>query len=270
MKRVVITGSTRGIGYALADAFLAQGCRIIVNGRHHESVEQACVDLAMKYGSERLYGFPATVSESQEMENLWIYAANSLGAVDIWINNAGLGHDTKPPWELPAEMVKDVIDVNILGLIYGSQVAMRGMLKQGFGQIYNMEGYGSNGQIREGLSIYGTSKAAVHYFTQALIQDAQETSIVVGALQPGMVITDLLLDRYEDDPEELEKVKSVFNIIADTPQNVAPWMVEQILANNKNGIRIDYMPRSRLVGRFLKSPFSKRDLFDEEDTENEE
>jgi len=144
------------------------------------------------------------------------------------------------------------------------------MLKQGFGQIYNMEGYGSNGQIREGLSIYGTSKAAVHYFTQALIQDAQETSIVVGALQPGMVITDLLLDRYEDDPEELEKVKSVFNIIADTPQNVAPWMVEQILANNKNGIRIDYMPRSRLVGRFLKSPFSKRDLFDEEDTENEE
>jgi short-subunit dehydrogenase len=152
-----------------------------------------------------------------------------------------------------------------LGLIYGSQVAMRGMLKQGFGQIYNLEGFGSNGQIREGLSVYGTSKAAVHYFTQALIEDAQETGVVVGTLSPGMVITDLLLDRYEDDPQELEKVKSVFNIIADTPENVAPWLVEQILATNKNGVHIDYMPRSRLVGRFLKSPFSKRDLFPDEE-----
>ena len=267
MKRVVITGSTRGIGYALADAFLDQGCRIIVNGRHQESVEQACVDLAMKYGSENLYGFPATVSDPQEMENLWTYAASSLGAVDIWINNAGLGHETKPPWEIPADMVKNMIDVNILGLIYGSQVAMRGMIKQGFGQIYNMEGYGSNGQIREGLSIYGTSKAAVHYFTQALIKSAEETSIVVGSLQPGMVITDLVLGRFED-PQELDKVKSIFNIIADTPENVAPWLAEQILTNNKNGVHIDYMPRSRLVGRFLKSPFSKRDLFTGDGNEN--
>jgi NAD(P)-dependent dehydrogenase (short-subunit alcohol dehydrogenase family) len=270
MKQIVITGSTRGIGYALADAFLANGCRIIVNGRDHERVEQACVDLAIQYGSESLYGFPASVSDPQEMENLWTYAVENLGAVDIWINNAGLAHETKPPWELAAGEVKNVIDVNVLGLIFGSQVAMRGMLKQGFGQIYNMEGFGSKGRMREGMSIYGTSKAAVHYFTQALINEAEETGIVVGALSPGMVMTDMVLDRLKDDPEELEKAKSIFNIIADTVDNVAPWMVEQILANDKNGASIDYMTRSRMVGRFLKSPFSKRDLFAGEEEEEED
>ncbi len=267
MKRVVITGSTRGIGYAMADAFLAKGCRIIVNGRSHERVEQACVDLAMNYGSENLYGFPATVSNPDEVESLWSYAVENLGSVDIWINNAGLAHDTEKVWQLPDEAVTQVIDVNVLGLIYGSQVAMRGMIEQGFGQIYNMEGFGSNGRKRDGMSIYGTSKAAVHYFTQALIEEAKETGILVGTLSPGMVMTDLLLDRYKDDPQGLEEAKSIFNILADTADNVAPWMVEQILANDKHGAPIDYMPRSRMVGRFLKAPFSKRDLFtgDEED-----
>jgi len=270
MKRVVITGSTRGIGYALADAFLAQGCRIIVNGRGHESVEQACVDLAMRYGSESLYGFPATVSEPEEMEKLWSYAVEHLGAVDIWINNAGLGHDTIPPWEIPAAAVKNVIDVNVLGLIFGSQVAMKGMMEQGFGQIYNMQGFGSNGRMREGMSVFGTSKAAVHYFTEALAKEAEETGIIVGSLSPGMVMTDMVLERFKDDPEGLEKAKSIFNIIADTADNVGPWMVEQILSNDKNGTHIDYLTRSRMVGRFLKSPFSKRDLFADDDDENQD
>lgn len=261
MKRVVITGSTRGIGYAMADAFLAQGCRIIVNGRRQERVEQSCVDLAMRYGSERLYGFPGTVSDPAHVEALWSYAVEHLGAVDIWINNAGLGHDTDLLWEIPADTAKEVIEVNVLGLIYGSQVAMKGMLEQGFGQIYNMEGFGSNGRTRDGMSVYGTSKAAVHYLTEALINEAEDTGIIVGTLSPGMVMTDLLLDRFKDDPKGLEEAKSIFNILADTTDNVAPWLVDQILSNDKNGANIDYMPRSKMVGRFLKSPFSKRDLF---------
>lgn len=261
MKQVVITGSTRGIGYAMAEAFLAQGCRIIVNGRRQERVEQACVDLAMQFGSDRLFGYPATVSEPEEMKGLWSYAVEHLGAVDIWINNAGLAHDTEKVWEIADDQVKQVIDVNVLGLIYGSQVAMKGMLEQGSGQIYNMEGFGANGRIREGMSIYGTSKAAVHYFNQALIKEAQNTGIIVGTLSPGMVMTDMILERFKDDPQGLEEAKSMFNIIADTTDNVAPWMVEQIVNNDKPGAHIDYMPTSRMVGRFLKSPFSKRDLF---------
>ncbi|MFN2136638.1 MAG: SDR family NAD(P)-dependent oxidoreductase, partial [Candidatus Promineifilaceae bacterium] len=192
MKKIVITGSTRGIGRAMAGAFLAQGCRVIINGRTAERVEQTCVDLAMPYGSENLYGYPATVSRLADMEGLWAYALDNLGGVDIWINNAGLGHDSESIWEIPAEQIRQVIEVNVLGLIYGSQVAMRGMIAQGYGQIYNMEGFGADGRTREGLSIYGTSKAAVNYFSKALLEEARETGILVGTLAPGMVMTDLV------------------------------------------------------------------------------
>lgn len=270
MKRVVITGSTRGIGYAMAEAFLARGCRIIVNGRSPQRVEQACVDLALPYGSENLYGFPASVSQPEAVENLWSYAVEQLGGVDIWINNAGLGHDTEKVWRVPAGQAQEVISVNVLGVIYGSQVAMRGMLAQGFGHIYNMEGFGANGRMREGLSIYGASKAAVHYLNRALIMEAEQSGVIVGTLAPGMVMTDLVLERFKDDPERLEEVKSIFNIIADTAENVAPWLVEQILENKKNGAHIAYMSTPKMVGRFLKAPFSKRDLFagDEEPAED--
>lgn len=267
MKNIVITGSTRGIGLALANAFLQRGCRVIINGRAQETVEQTCVDLALRHGSESLFGFPATVSDPLQVQALWDYAVEHLGAVDIWINNAGLGHDTEPIWEIPTVQMRNVIEVNVLGTLYGIQVAMQGMLQQGFGQIYNLEGFGSNGKTRSGLSVYGASKAAVHYLTKALIEEAAETGIQVGSLQPGMVITDLVLDRFEEDPEALDKAKSIFNIIGDKAENVGPWLAEHILENTRHGAALDYMPTSKMVGRFITSPFSKRDLFDDEDSE---
>ncbi len=261
MKTVVITGSTRGIGFGLAGAFLTHGCRVVINGRAQESVDQACSQLAEENDRDRTAGFAAAVTEPSEVEALWQFAVQKMGSVDIWINNAGLAHDTEPFWELPAATVREVIDVNVLGLTYGAQAAMRGMLQQGYGQIYNMEGFGSSGRIRYGMSLYGTSKAAVHYLTKAMVEEAKNSNIVIGALSPGMVITDLLLDRFKDDPAELEKSKRIFNILADTVDNVAPWLVERILNNKRQGARIDYMPQAKMMRRFLTAPFSKRDLF---------
>jgi NAD(P)-dependent dehydrogenase (short-subunit alcohol dehydrogenase family) len=261
MKTVVITGSTRGIGFGLADAFLAKGCRIIVNGRSQESVDQACAQLSEKHAPDLLDGFAAVVSEHSQVEALWQYAVEKLESIDIWINNAGLGHETVPFWDIPADEARAVIEANILGVTYGSQTAMRGMLEQGKGQIYNMEGFGSGGHIRYGMSLYGTSKAAVSYITKAMIEETKESDILVGALSPGMVMTDLVLDRFKDDPAELEKRKRIFNIIADSVDNVAPWLAQRILSNDKHGARFAYMPPAKMIGRFMSAPFSKRDLF---------
>ena len=98
------------------------------------------------------------------MQGLWDAAQAAFGRVDIWINNAGITHTTKVLAELDSAEIKPVIDTNITGMIYGSQVALRGMIMQGFGQLYNMEGHGSNDKKRPGLSIYGTSKRALKYF----------------------------------------------------------------------------------------------------------
>ncbi len=261
MKNVVITGSTRGIGFGLAAAFLASGCQVVVNGRSQHSVDEACAQLAAQYDSKRIHGCAAVVSDRAEVQALWDFAVVRMGQVDIWVNNAGLGHDSVPFWELPPEQSQEVVNVNVLGLLHGSHVAMQGMLAQGQGQIYNMEGFGSGGSTRQGMSVYGTSKAAVAYFSKALVKEAKGTGVIVGTLQPGMVMTNLVLDRFQEKPAELERVKGIFNIIADRVENVAPWLVQKMLTNTKHGAHFNYAPNSKLVGRFLTAPFSRRDVF---------
>jgi len=124
-----------------------------------------------------------------------------------------------------------------------------------------MEGFGSNGQTRPGMSIYGTSKAAVHYFSKSLIEETKDTPVLVGTLSPGMVFTDLLLDPLQADPAVRRRSERIFNILADTVDTVTPWLVEQILANQQHGRAIQWLTTRKIIWRFLTAPFSKRDLF---------
>ena len=192
---------------------------------------------------------------------LWDQSVERFGKVDIWINNAGLSGDRELVWELSAEDAQIPIQTNILGSIYGAQIAMRGMLGQEHGAIYNMEGMGSDGRKHAGLTMYGTSKYAVHYFTESLALEAKETPVIVGSLRPGMVITDLITDRFKDRPEEFERAKKIFNIIADSVENVAPWLAKAVLANQKNGALLAYSSMWKLLWRFVSQPFVRRNLF---------
>lgn len=261
MKSIIITGSTRGIGLGLADAFLARGQAVTVNGRTPQSVQTALETLAKKHGRDCLHGFAADVSDLSQMEALWTSAQNRFGTVDIWINNAGLGHDMKPMWELSPEAVQDVVNANILGTLNGSRVAIQRMQKQGHGQLYNMLGHGSRGKTRPGMTVYGTSKAAVKYLTDALIEEAGDTAVHICTLSPGMVITEMITDRFEADPAVAERAKRVMNILADRVETVAPWLADQILADNKTGTHIRWLTPPKIMWRFLTAPFQKRDLF---------
>ena len=106
------------------------------------------------------------ITNIEDVRALWKHAVDTFGSVDIWINNAGIGHQLAPMWELPPERVQAIVDTNILGLMHGSRVAIWGMLAQGHGQLYNMEGAGSRGHARHGMSVYATSKAAVMRLTE--------------------------------------------------------------------------------------------------------
>lgn len=258
MKTIVITGSTRGIGFGLAEAFLDLGCVVVVNGRSPTSVDQAIQRLTARHETDRILGFAADVADLAQVEALWATAVARFGQVDIWINNAGLGHDLQPMWELPLARIKTIVDTNILGLMIGSRVAIRGMLEQGVGQLYNMEGAGSNGHVRKGMSVYATSKAAVHLFSEALVKETEGTAVQVGTISPGMVVTDMLLDPLKNDPDSLTRNRRIFNIISDTPQTVAPFLARKMLENKKSGTNIQWLTRPKLIWRFLASPFSKR------------
>ncbi|MBN2502899.1 MAG: SDR family oxidoreductase [Anaerolineales bacterium] len=261
MKTIVITGSSRGIGYALADAFLARGCQVVVSGSSAESSERAYQELVKTYTGERIHMQPCNVIEYEQVQDLWDAAVARFGKVDVWINNAGRSAEMMPVYELEPEILRGVIETNVLGLMYGARVAVSGMLAQGFGAVYNMEGMGSTGRQVPGLALYGTSKAYLPYFHTALTNEVKGTSVVVGALQPGMMITDMVMDQYAGKPDDLARVKNIFNIIADRAETVAPWLADKILANRKNGVRLHYAPGYKLFLRFLSAPFKKRDLF---------
>jgi NAD(P)-dependent dehydrogenase (short-subunit alcohol dehydrogenase family) len=264
MKIVVVTGSTRGLGYGLADSFLNEGCKVMISGREPITVGNAVEAFSEKYRAENLAGHPCDVRYYAAVEGLWRAAVDKFGEVDIWINNAGINHALVSPWQIPSDEVRSIVETNLLGVMYGSMVAVQGMLEQGFGAIYNMEGMGSTGRKMEGMTVYGTTKYGLRYFTESLVMETQNTPIIVGAIRPGMVMTDMLYkEEFEGRPEDLERTKRVFNILADKVDTVAPWLVDRILANNKTGIEISWLTTWKIAGRFLAAPFRNRDVFQE-------
>jgi NAD(P)-dependent dehydrogenase (short-subunit alcohol dehydrogenase family) len=261
MKSIVITGSTRGIGYGLADAFLARGCAVTLNGRSPGSVAEARRTLEQAHGVGRLAGQAGDVTQPETHQALWDAAVAAFGRVDIWINNAGIGHPLFMIWELPVETVHQVVDINVKGLIFGAQTAILGMLKQGGGHLYNMEGFGSNGRMRPGISLYGSTKAAVRFLSRSMTKETEGTPVKVSTLSPGIVITDFITDQYEGDPEGLERGKKVFNTIGDKVETVTPWLADKVLSNDKSGAAIEWLTTTKLLTRFALAPFRRRDLF---------
>lgn len=260
MKNIVITGSTRGIGFGMASGFLERGCSVIISGREQENVQRAIEMLTDKPSTGTISGHVCDVRDVTQVQNLWWNAREDMGRIDIWINNAGVNAAPKVIWENSAIDAKNVVETNILGVIYGSQVAIKGMLDQGFGAIYNMEGMGSEGSIRVSMVLYGMTKCAVSYLTRGMLKETKGMPIVIGTLRPGMVITDLITDAYHGHPEEWERARRIFNIIADRVETVAPWLVDRILKNSKTGVQINRNTRVRMMLRFLTAPFSKRDI----------
>ena len=259
MKTIVITGSTRGIGFALAREFLKAGCNLVLSGRSDESVRNSIAKLEAEYPKHQIAGFACDVTQYDNLKALWLLSKSRFGEIDILINNAGISNEQANCWETPVDEIRAVVETNILGELFGTKVALEGFLDQGFGAVYNVEGLGANGKTNnvKGLSIYGMSKAGLHYYNQCLFKELDHPRIIAGALQPGMVLTDLVTGQYDKKPEEWEKVKGILGIIASPIDEVAVWMTRKILANHKNGAYFHYGGMMRILKRMILSPFQK-------------
>jgi len=266
VKTVIITGSTRGIGLGLADNFLRLGHQVVISGRKQSSVDQVVKTLSATYAGDRAAGFPCDMREYSQVVALWKSGKKRFGEIDVWINNAGIGLAQTDFWDLEVDLIRDLVETNITGAMFGAKVALAGFREQGRGAFYNMEGLGSDGRQVQGLTLYGTSKRALNYLTDSLASEVKGTDIIVGALSPGMVLTDFILDRYEGkDPADWESARRIFNILADKVESVTPFLVEKILQNKKNGARINWLTTPKVLWRFLTAGFSKRDLFQDMD-----
>lgn len=267
MQTIVVTGSTRGIGRGLAVEFLKRGHRVVVTGRTPASVDPAVAELS-KLGAVR--GVPCDVGNFDEVLAVWNEAVESFGRVDIWINNAALAPDHALFAEVPAAQIEATVSANLTGTMYGLQVALRGMLAQGGGKIYTFEGFGSDGMTNPGLSVYGATKRAVRYLTDALAKEYADSPVIIGSLSPGMVPTDLLIySSRAQDPAQWKKSKRIMNILGDKVETVTPWLAEQAILNNRNGAKIAWLTRAKAMRRFLLPGYKNRDIVGEYERECE-
>jgi len=258
---VVITGSTRGIGRGMAREFVQLGHNVVVSSRGQAAVDAAVAELNA-IGPGSVSGMAADVANIDQVRALWQHALQAFGSVDIWINNAGVTNRKLNIDEVPDDQIVKVVETNVIGLMNCCKVVIGGMLQQGSGKIFNMEGFGSDGFIKPGMSVYGATKSALNYFTKSLVKEYKDSPLVICYMSPGIVVTDLLTKDLNDaNSEEFQQRKGLMNIVADRVETVAPFLVKGALAANKSGSAVRWMSIWQLLGRFIKSPFVKRDVF---------
>ena len=130
----------------------------------------------------------------------------------------------------------------------GSKLAANKMIEQGFGKIFNMEGFGSNGRIMDKITLYGTSKRAVNYFTKSLANELKKTNVQVCVLSPGMVRTEFLDGALDNQsPEEAKKFKKVYDVIAEDVDVVTEFLVTKMLKSKKNYDRIEFLTGAKMM-----------------------
>lgn len=258
MKNVVITGSTKGIGYAMATEFLRVGCNVTISGRSEELPEQLQPALA-HYAGKYIY-VPCNVQKKADLQRLWDISLAEWGAIDIWINNAGQNTPHAYAWQTAEIYTRNVIETNLLGMIYGAQTAAREMIKQGHGAIYSMEGLGSNNMIQSKTILYGTTKYALTYFMKGLAKELSGSGVIAGRLSPGMVLTDFITKTPDGNQSEVLQDKNfirLFNILADKPETVAKFFIPRMLRNKKNDAQIAWLTNPKATWRFLTAGLRK-------------
>ena len=267
MKTVIITGSAQGFGYEMAKVFRKNNFNVVLSDVNEEKLNEAKSELEKTNADAEVLAVKCNVASFNDLENLWKEAFDKFKRVDIWINNAGVNQPNKPIYELTKADVDFLIDVDLKGTIYGSQVAFKHMKEQGEGQIYNIEGYGSNDAMMTGLNVYGTTKRAVTHFTKALAKESEEIlngKVKVCLLTPGIMITGFLSNANggKTKVELSEKNKKVYNILGDYPETIAEFAVPRMIKNKKNKFNVVWLTGRRAFSRFLTAGFKKRNFFE--------
>lgn len=268
MKTIVITGSSRGLGFEMARQFCMHGANVVINGVNWKRLEEAVLKLREISTESKVEGFAGNVASSDDLKSLLEFAVSKFGNIDIWINNAGVNQPMRAIWELSEDEINSLIDIDFRGAVMGTRLAALQMEKQADGgYIYNIEGYGSNDAMMLGFNMYGTSKRAVTHFTKAFAEELEErgSKVKAGRLSPGIMFTDFTVQSLggKESIELPEKTKNFYNIMGDYPDVVAEFLVKKMLVNTKNNAHIEWLTGGKVVGRMIASPFKKKKHFEE-------
>jgi NAD(P)-dependent dehydrogenase (short-subunit alcohol dehydrogenase family) len=191
-KVVVVTGSTRGIGRAIALACGREGATVVLNGRTGDAV--AAVLSEVRETGATASGAAGDVSAPDDVQRIFDHAIAEHRRVDVWFNNAGLSGGFRPLDEFAPEEILDIVDVNLGGVMLGCRVAIPYLREHG-GIVVNLCGRGSRGEVAAFGAAYAATKSAIASLTRSVAAENRDAErLTVCGLLPGMVPTDFYRD----------------------------------------------------------------------------
>ncbi len=232
-KVVVVTGSTRGYGYAIAESFLEAGSLVAITGRSQKAVDSALTSLQLK---GRVSGFVMDVREEEQVYKLVDDVIKEFGHIDIWVNNAGYSNAAGMMLDMDPQDALDMFLSNDLGLLRCTQAIMHYMLPRKQGLLINIYGNGSFLRPASPTGLYGATKAWVTSFTRSLAKELQGSGVQILGFSPGMMTTDMLTSPVvigERGKEMLKNFGFVLRFLGRPAKYAADKLVKNAASNRK-------------------------------------
>ena len=248
-KIIVITGSTRGFGYSIAQEMLKAAATVVISGRSEEALQRAIESLAT---GGQVTGWTCDVREEKQVYALARQTVEKFGRIDVWINNAGYSAGSGVLLDIPPQQVIDMFLSNDMGTLYGTQAALHFMLPRKAGTLVNIYGAGSNGKAASPMGMYATTKMWITSFTRTLAIEIKGSGVKLLAFSPGMMLTDMLANPTVVGQRGKEKMKNfgfVLRFLVKPPSEAAKLLVDTISNNRKEFAEVHSMkPWTPMLG----------------------
>ena len=201
-KAAVVTGSSKGIGYAIAEAMVRAGADVVVSARAEREVADAAERLSA-LGGGRALGVPCDVRDYDQVRALIQSAVDGFGGLDVLVNNAGVGGFGAMP-DLAPELFRTILETNLFGVFYASREAIPHLRERGGGWIINIGSLAGKNPFAGGAA-YNASKFGLIGFSEAMMLDVRHDNIRVSYIMPGSVET--YFNQNEPSPEGAWKLQ---------------------------------------------------------------
>ena len=189
-KVAVITGGSRGIGFATADAFLREGATVIIAASSKASADKAVAALKEKYPGRKVAGIAPNLASLEDVRSIFKTVAANYGCIDILVNNAGVSEST-PFMDYTEDTFDKVMDLNVKGVFNATRAAVECMVPRETGVILSTSSMVSISGQPSGFA-YPASKFAVNGLTVSLARELGPKGIRVNAVAPGITETDMM------------------------------------------------------------------------------